>query len=310
MMPVAVLLVCLPLQASAEHSPKPVPAVQSLPLPRGEVSFQKDGREITRYIADPTTNRPFLYPVNGPSGRSLTRMGHPHDPHGHRHHYSVWTSHQKVDGVNFWADQGDGRIVPKEVMKLSDGDKGAAMLTRNEWVDGAGKRLLNEFRQVSVEPLPDGESLITIDLEFKSDRPTTFQKTPFGVIGVRMAKPIGVHDGGGVIQNAEGAINEKAIFRKPTRWVDYSGNITNDSREGITLFDHPANINHPAPFHVRNDGWMGACLTLDEPIEVAPDKPLRLRYQLYVHGDADPSTIEERWKQFAKTTPEPLRKSK
>ena len=74
----------------------------------------------------------------------------------------------------------------------------------------------------------------------------TLGKTPFGPIGVRMAKTIGVTDGGGRILNSAGQRNEAEAFRKPARWVDYSGPITNEQTAGITLMDHPAN---PEPSH-------------------------------------------------------------
>src|SRR4051812_20726936 len=91
------------LASAAE--PKPVPRVQALPLPHDEVSFQREGVELARYCFGSDQRRPFVYPVNGPSGRSLTRMGHPHDPETHSHHNSVWISHESVDGVNFWGDK-------------------------------------------------------------------------------------------------------------------------------------------------------------------------------------------------------------
>ncbi len=85
------------------------------------------------------------------------------------------------------------------------------------------------------------------------------------------------------------------------RWVDYSGPITRSAVEGATLLDHPGNPGHPAYFHVRNDGWMGASLTFAEPITLPPGQPLRLRYGLYVHAGAPRAeTIEEQWRDFAR----------
>ena len=131
---------------------------------------------------------------------------------------------------------------------------------------------------------------------------------------VRMAKTIGVNDGGGTIRNSEGAVNEKEILWKQAKWVDYSGAITNKALEGITLFDHPNNPNFPTYFHVRNDGWMGASLTFDGPRKIQPDKPLHLRYGLYIHnGMKSPDTIEAKWKQFSASpseTSEKTQKSK
>lgn len=283
---------------------KPIPNLQIIPLPYDQASFQRDGVEITRFHFGSTLHRPFLYPVIGPSGISLTRMGHPHDPHGHRHHNSVWISHLDINGVNFWADTGDGRIVCRYIEKYADGPEQAYLVARNDWVDGGGKAVLNEARRVTVHLLPEKEWLLTIDLDFSApDGDVTIGQNPFGMIGVRMAKTVGVHDGGGTIRNSEGAVDEEEVFRKPARWVDYSGLTVSDTAEGITLFDHPSNPNHPAPFHVRNDGWMGACLTLDAPITVSPQNPLRLRYGLYVHsGVPAPAAIEAHWQSFADST--------
>ena len=37
-----------------------------------------------------------------------------------------------------------------------------------------------------------------------------------------------------------------------------SGPIAPEVIEGITLMDHPSNLNHPSVFHVRGDGWVAA----------------------------------------------------
>src|SRR4030095_844411 len=114
--------------------------------------------------------------------------------------------------------------------------------------------------------LPKDEWLLIMDVQLDArNGPVTLGKTPFGLIGVRMAKTIGVNDGGGTIRNSEGAVNESEVFWKTARWVDYSGPITARASEGIVLMDHPDNPHHPAVYHVRNDGWMGASLTFAGP---------------------------------------------
>ena len=299
------LTACLAANASsraASLKPKHVPLMQVVPLPYDQASFQWDGIELTRYYFGPGLHRPFLFPINGPSGRSLTRMGHPHDPETHSHHNSVWISHNDVDGISFWSDNGKGKIRHKRIVKFEDSDEQASMVVENEWVNNDSKVLLLETRRTAVLPLANAEWLLTIDMEFKATNGTvTLGKTPFGMIGVRMAKTIGINDGGGEIRNSEGAVNEKEVLWKKARWVDYSGAITNDKIEGITLFDHPNNPNYPSYFHVRNDGWMGASLTFDGPREIKPDDPLHLRYGLYVHSDMKSSeAIEAEWKRFTK----------
>jgi hypothetical protein len=119
-----------------------------------------------------------------------------------------------------------------------------------------------------------------------------------------MAKTIGVNDGGGVIRNSEGGVNEKEVLWNRARWVDYSGPVSSAAIDGITLMDHPANPNHPTYYHVRNDGWMGTSLSHDAPRTIRPGEVLKLRYGLYVHaGRPAPEAIERRWEAFAKSAP-------
>lgn len=285
--------------------PKPVPSLQVLPLPEAQASFQRNGTELTRAWFAPELKRPFLYPVNGPAGRSLTRMGHPHDPETHSHHNSVWISHQNVGGVNFWEDRPGPGIAHRRVSRYDDRDTEALMETENAWLDANGRSLLRELRRTSVQALPDQEWLLGLDLQMEPPGPAPLEigQSFFGLVGVRMAKTIGVADGGGTIRNSEGGVDEAGCFRKPARWCDYSGPIAPGVIEGITLLDHPSNPQHPVIFHVRNDGWMGACLTGAGPLTLQPGTPLRLRYALYIHaGMPKPEALQQQWETFAETS--------
>jgi len=279
---------------------KTVPRMQAMPMPYDQISFQREGMEIARYHFGPNLHRTFLYPLIGPAGRSLTRMRHPRDPQSHSHHNSVWISHNSVGGVDFWSDQGQGRVVHREILQIEDGDEETFILVKNEWVGNEDKVLLEETRRIAVDWMENREWMLILDLSFAAKNETiTLGETPFGMIGVRMAKTIGVNDGGGTIRNSEGQTDEQEIFRKPAKWVDYSGAIANTAIEGITLFDHPSNPTFPSKFHVRNDGWMGICLNLDGAIDIKPSEPLRLRYGLYIHSDLKPrDAIDEQWKRF------------
>ncbi len=304
---------------------KPVPAMQAIPLPYDQAAFEHEGRELTRYHFGENLRRPFWYPMVGPGGRSLTRMGMPGDPArsvtqasqpedpnrpaspgGHSHQNSVWISHKDVGGIDFWRDAGPiaGQIVHQFVadgFHYIDGEK-AGMLSVNAWNGPDCKLLMTDRRRSTVAP-GDGDSwwlVIDLQLEAPKGGEVTLGKTPFGPIGVRMAKPVGVNDGGGRILNSEGQRNEKEAFRKPARWVDYSGPVTNDAAGGVTLMDHPNNPRHPAPFHVRDNGWMGACLTLHEPMTIKDGEPVRLRYGLWMHaGVPDAKELDRQWQAFA-----------
>jgi len=66
--------------------------------------------------------------------------------------------------------------------------------------------------------------------------------------------------------------------------------------------DHPSNPNHPAHWHVRADGWIGASFNHESTYGLAKDHPLSLRYRLLVHsGHAEPEVLNPAWEAFAST---------
>jgi hypothetical protein len=294
----------------AGMKPQPIPAIQILPLPYDQVSVELSnrdrrrgaaapaGQEITRYHFGQQLRRPFLYPLSFPSSASLTRMGHPHDANGHSHHNSLWISHHDVNGVGFWNDQSKGLIQHKRVSRFEDANDLALIEVENQWVDEAGKKIMDETRAMRfLRRQHPSEWILIIDLDLKpgadAKEGVTFGKTPFGIVGIRMAKTIGVHDGGGRILNSEGAINEPEVHWKPARWVDYSG-PWGAGFAGITLFNHPQNPSHPTHFHVRDDGWMGACLNYEDALKIEPGKSLKLRYGFWIHSGAPDKTAIDR----------------
>lgn len=290
-------------------SAKPVPRVQAVPLPHHITSFQLDGRELTACHYDPQDMRPFWYPIRASRDISLTRMGHPHDPLTHSHHNSVWVTHNSLNGLDFWGDYAkkQGRIINVEVSRegYEDSDDYASMRMVNHWINEADQSVqLIEVRRTEVRPVDGAKSwFLIMDLEYAppKGKTATFGASGFGLVAVRVAKSLGVHDGGGRLLNSEGQVNEKGMFRLPARWVDYSGRITNEETgfAGMTLMNHPMNPHNPTAYHVRDDGWMGACLSLDTPLDVTEAKKLRVRYGLWVHdGLPTPEAIEAQWKNF------------
>jgi hypothetical protein len=125
------------------------------------------------------------------------------------------------------------------------------------------------------------------------------------MLGVRVAESISVVFGGGTLTGSDGQTGEKALFGQPNRWMDYSGPIVFDQNglpawEGITLFDHPSNPNHPVKWHVREDGWIGPSVCRDAPITITRSNPLVLRYLLHAHVEpVVPKIAEASFQQFA-----------
>jgi hypothetical protein len=215
-----------------------------------------------------------------------------------------------VNGTDFWSDRGPncGRIVQQQIVDLIDGDDRAGVIAKGAWFAHAAETLMRETPETWVYPLAGAQWMLVIDLLLDpASGDVTFDQAGFGPIGVRVAKSLSVHFGGGVIRNSEGAEGAPAIFRRTARWVDYSGYIAPDVLEGLTLFDHPANTSHPSPFHVREDGWMGAMLSTERAVSVVRGRPLHLRYGVYVHsGIPEPMSLNARWQEFASLDLHPL----
>ncbi|MBI3468277.1 MAG: PmoA family protein [Planctomycetes bacterium] len=274
-----------------------VPRVQALPVADDQVSFKIDGVERARWHFGRRYPRPFFYPLIGPSGRPVTRMGHPAAP-DHDHHRSVWFAHQNVAGVSFWEEGKEPQIRQEHWILYEDGAEEAAMVVELGWYDAHHTRLMRQHlvavlrpvtRQGSDEPLGLGEVEFEVQATFTPELDSLeLGKTNFGFFAVRVAKSISAHYGGGHLTNSEGATGEKNIHQKVARWVDYSGPVVGHTWEGITYFDHPSNPGQPTLWHVRDDGWMEASFNQRGPYELKKDQPLVLRYLLHVHrGDLD-----------------------
>jgi len=294
-----------PSRAQERYAPS---SYELLPLPDEQVSFLHEGREVTRWHFDPKYPRPFFYPFNGPSGTSLTRMGHP-GAQNHDHHRSIWFAHAKVDGIDFWSENTKARIVQKLWHAYEDGEGEGIMASSLRWLDEDGDERMEQDLVVASRPGKDGEHELEIQITLRPAagmEKVELEKSNFGLLAVRVAKSISHHFGGGQLTNSDGATGEEAIFGKKAAWMDYSGPIVTGSgadrrvvTEGITFFDHPENPRYPTAWHVRSDGWMGASFCLDEGYTISKGAPLVLRYLLLAHsGGNDPDKAAEISKEF------------
>lgn len=281
----ALVLPCL-LAAVGDAPPR----CEVLPLPDDQAAFQIDGKEATRWHWGAASPRPFLYPLHGPDGGSLTRMGHPGAPN-HDHHRGIWFAHHDVDGQSFWADQTGTRIRQRQWLAYEDGPEGIAAVLL-DWIAPDGTSLLEQTLILAMIPEADGP-MIEIQTELRPPpgrESTTLGKTNFGLLAVRVAKSMSAHFGGGTLSDSEGRTGEKEIFGQTARWVDFSGPVAVGPPvgrhwidTGITYFDHPANERYPSSWHVRDDGWMGASFCMHQSRTLTSREPLRLRYLLATH---------------------------
>ncbi len=291
----------------------PFPGVQVLPDANERVWVSHDNRNLLGYCYSGQYRKPFFYPVRGPSGRSVTRLGHPRDfGGGHDHHRSLWIEHENVNDVSFETEHlhfyagtdsplvGIGRIAHDRFLRQEDGPVYARLEMALDWVSHEGDVLLNEIRRVRVYPLAGGEQLIDFDLTFQPQvEQVTFGQSTFGILAARVAHPLEVLRGGGRILNARGALNEEGVHRQTAEWCDYAGPISPDETNGIAVLGHPENIHHPHRWHVRDDGWMCAAPFARHAKTIHGGETLSIRFRVFVHDGDHASRIAVRYAEFA-----------
>jgi len=259
--------------------------------------------------------KPYLFPIMGPFGHTVTRgdespAGHNHD---HIHHKSLWVSYGEVNGADFWSE-GDqaGRQVHKEFNKILEGQVFSEIHATNEWITRDGKRkMVEESRNMRFYNLPKSQRIIDMNLTFfASDGDVFFGDTKeAGLVSVRVYPTLTVSPPGtGKIENAIGGINENETWGKMAQWCDYSGMI-DGNKVGIAIFDWHKNFRYPTYWHVRNYGLMTANIFGTGTFEGDPGKDgswilkagekLDLSYRVYVHvGDATDGHVGQKYHDY------------
>ena len=270
--------------------------------------------------------RPYVYPFLGPRDRELTRLDHPLDPVSHSHHKSIWIGHHDVGGHDFWSETPRaGRIAVRSVELPVTAGESVSVHLKCAWRPMGGEAVLEEERRLEFSEIAGGGLALDIDLRLRAaaeDRPVRLGDTPFGLLGIRVARTIRVHERlGGLIFNSNEAENEAGCFWQHATWCDYSGPVPlagpepgSDAKPapqpqdglpsmiaGIACFDHPGNSPADTFWHTRDDGWMGPCISKGQPREISLEHRLRARYRIESHADRPwKARIGERYRAWRK----------
>ena len=282
---------------------------------KGYVAMQVAGEPLTTYHYDQVPFRPYLHPLVGPHGVHMTRAypmvenieGETDD---HLHHRSVWVAFGDVNGVDHWGETEDcGVQVHRKINKICDGPVLGIFEHELQWQGQDHKPSLSETRRVSVCNTPqDARQLDLQVILLAGDKPVVFGDTKEGgICSVRVATTM---DGktGGKIENSVGGVGEDETWGKPAHWCDYSG-VCQGKDVGIAIFDHPLNLRHPTPWHVRNYGLMAAnpfghshyqsSLLKDGSYTIEAGQTLAFNYRLLLHeGDVAQGNVANRFHDY------------
>jgi len=299
----------------ALHAPTPpgVEAGVTLVEQAGGLEIRVNGEPFTRYCTSTEAPKPYFHPIIGPTGAPVTRSFPMETVEGeskdHPHHRSLWFTHDRVNGHNFWSEGDDaGRTVHRGYERLESGPVYGRFIALTDWVAHDGTKVCEDRRDVRVYNVPSGR-LFDFDITWTaSEGPLTLGDTKEGVFGFRVADSMAVTRGQGHILNANGD-RDGATWGKAAPWCDYWGPVDGKT-VGIAMLDSPGNPGHPTHWHVRDYGLFCANifgLSLFEPgsgkdgtVNLAQGDSLRFRYRVFIHeGDAEQAGVAELYAGYA-----------
>jgi hypothetical protein len=281
---------------------------------KGKVRVEIDGALFTEYNYQ-SVARPFLYPVIGPGGASMTRdwpmVKTGGDTTDHVHHKGLWFAHGSVNGVDFWSEQkAYGKTVHQTFLALTSGEKEGVIRTLNAWVAPSGTVVCTDERLIRFR---SDKEVREIDYEITliaSHGTLTLGDTKEGTMAIRLPTTLSVSGtrAQGHIVTSEGARDGEA-WGKPANWVDTWGPVDGKT-VGVAIFDHPSNPRHPTRWHVRTYGLFAANPFGLKPFDkkakesgdltLAPGGRVTFRYRFVLHaGDAQAARIAERYTAYS-----------
>ncbi|HEY2892588.1 MAG TPA: DUF6807 family protein, partial [Pirellulales bacterium] len=149
-------------------------------------------------------------------------------------------------------------------------------------------QICEQVCRVAISARPAGYWIV-LDSRFSSPREFAFGDQEELGLGLRVASPLAVKNGGR-LTNSDGLSGEKQVWGKQADWCDYSGEIDGQA-VGVLLVPDPANFRR-SWFHARDYGFVAAnpfgrnAFTKGEKshVVVLPGQSLSLRYAVLIHA--------------------------
>ncbi len=303
--------------STANAQPKPVPGAEKLTVYQVEpgnphIWVRWGNRLLTSYRAHGTQKYPYMYPVTGPvSGLSLTTETSLPYPH----HRSLLFACDRVNGGNYW----QGNLAAGQILSTGPSlgevtPQSAEILDRCEWKKPGGPVVCRDERKITVAVAGPRLRLIDWEIKWIAVEDVTVTKTNHSLFSIRAAADISPW-GGGVLINSEGQSGEKATFGQPAAWCGYHGRrqavagnaasagvSSEDTVEGIAIFDHPENPWAPTRWFTRDYGFISPTPMnfLTKPWQLAAGESVTLRYRVVLHaGDHKDAGLAEIYKTWA-----------
>lgn len=248
---------------------------------------------FTSYRYNTGEKLPYFFPVNGPSGTSVTSVRNPQYPH----HASLWFGCDRVNGGNYWQNKmEDGRIISGS-LTLEGAVRGTSADLPNmagpevvisqtcDWTRPGAAQPLRDTRRIVIRAPSKAVRQIDFDVTLEALTDVEIEKTNHSFFSGRMDPDLSVRCGGAMV-NAQGGAGEKETFGKASPWMACYGRRGSGVVEGMAIMQHPANPWYPSPWFTRDYGFFSPT-PMFWPADGVSTKlvkggTLRLRYRVLV----------------------------
>ncbi|HSH96364.1 MAG TPA: PmoA family protein [Roseimicrobium sp.] len=317
----------LPSTTSAADKPKGFTVEESA----SGVTVSYNGELVTKYVVESESNKPFLWPVIGPTGKAVTRAYPMEDikseQQDHPHHRGIWFGHEHVNDSDTWHEK---RTVDETKKKDSEKEawmarlgptkhrkfksvkadaNSATIIAIDDYLDSKGAKIMEDERVVRFRANGD-QRVIDYDITFKATAgDVTFNDVKDAGFNIRVPSAMAVDSKkGGHILTSEG-ITDKEAWGTRAAWCSYYGPLDGEV-VGITMLNHPSSFRHPTPWHVRTYGLLTAnpfgTHSLNPKAEdgtfvLKKGASMALRHRIILHkGDPKAADIAGQFEKYSK----------
>ncbi len=258
------------------------------------------GMKLAEGVPEDRRRACYFHPLWSTDGGAVLSDDFPED---HYHHRGIfWTWPQVFvagDTLSLWDIRGIRQRFESWLVRES-GPVFARLGVRNGWYTDEGRKVVDERVKATVYSATKLGRII--DFEFRweaTESPVGLQGSAdikgYGGFSLRFApfqEP--------VIATSDG-VQDKDSNRIPAAWADLSARFgESGSLDGVSIFDHSANIKYPNGWCLRHYGFSGIAWPGIEPYWLEPGKPLTARYRLWIHsGDSVAGKAAEAYNAWA-----------
>jgi hypothetical protein len=253
------------------------------------LTIEHEGQPLVTYVyTDAEIPRPYFRDLFTVSGKRISRHHPPvagEEPTDHAtYHPGLWMAFGDISGADFWRN----KAVVRHVRFLEEPivRSGQAFFAVENSYESGDEVVCRARCRYALELTAQGW-LLRVDTEFfNADNAFTFGDQEEMGLGVRVAAPLMVENGGTIL-NSEGRKDEAGAWGQQADWCSYFGSLDGDTA-GVTLFTHPENF-RASWFHARDYGLLlanpfgRAAFTDGQASEVRVEAGEAFRLQFGVH---------------------------